>query len=201
MNIFSSGIRVRNLSAPFSYILFKNHITVLISGIVICWLLWAPNQFNQFHIWTHYFFATNFNITPSASRVHSMPRKKTPWPESANELYRPSDRRLSAKLVPTFADRGCHVVSVTDPYGCILGFLYRLCHVTLNINYLRSRYNKNTYIEWHFIFVIHMVFSTFHIIRKYWNGNFRKQLIRSLLTLLILRTNVLTIFGYPSHTL
>jgi hypothetical protein len=28
----------------------------------------------------------------------------TPWPESTSELYRPSDRRLSAKLVPTFAD-------------------------------------------------------------------------------------------------
>jgi hypothetical protein len=27
--------------------------------------------------------------------------------------------------VPTFADRGCHVVSVTDPYGRILGFLDR----------------------------------------------------------------------------
>jgi hypothetical protein len=27
------------------------------------------------------------------------------------------DRRMSAKLVPTFADRGCHVVSATDPYG------------------------------------------------------------------------------------
>jgi hypothetical protein len=40
--------------------------------------------------------------------------KKTAWPESASELCRPSDRRLSAKLVPTFADRGCHVVSVTD---------------------------------------------------------------------------------------
>jgi hypothetical protein len=24
---------------------------------------------------------------------------------------------LSAKLVPTFANRGCHVVSATDPYG------------------------------------------------------------------------------------
>jgi hypothetical protein len=30
----------------------------------------------------------------------------TPWLESANKLYRPSDRRLSAKLVPTFTDRG-----------------------------------------------------------------------------------------------
>jgi hypothetical protein len=27
---------------------------------------------------------------------------KTPWPESASELYRPSDRRLSAKLMLTF---------------------------------------------------------------------------------------------------
>jgi hypothetical protein len=32
---------------------------------------------------------------------------------------------LSAKLVPTFADRGCHVVSVTYHYGRILGFLDR----------------------------------------------------------------------------
>jgi hypothetical protein len=37
----------------------------------------------------------------------------------------PSDRRLSAKLVPTFADRGCRVVSATDPHGRILGFLDR----------------------------------------------------------------------------
>jgi hypothetical protein len=50
---------------------------------------------------------------------------KIPWPESASELYRPSDRRLSAKLVPTFADIGCHVVRVTNPYGRNLGFLDR----------------------------------------------------------------------------
>jgi hypothetical protein len=43
----------------------------------------------------------------------------TPWPESA------SDRRLSAKLVSSFADRWCHVVSMTDPYDGILGFLDR----------------------------------------------------------------------------
>jgi hypothetical protein len=29
----------------------------------------------------------------------------TPWPESTSELYRLSDRRLSSKLVPTFAYR------------------------------------------------------------------------------------------------
>jgi hypothetical protein len=31
--------------------------------------------------------------------------------------------RLSVTSVPTFEDRGCYVVSVTDPYGRILGFL------------------------------------------------------------------------------
>jgi hypothetical protein len=30
----------------------------------------------------------------------------TPWHESAGELYRPNDPRLSAKLVPTFENRG-----------------------------------------------------------------------------------------------
>jgi hypothetical protein len=48
---------------------------------------------------------------------HSLTNKQTPWSESASELYRPSDRRLSAKWLPTFADKGCHVVSVMDPYS------------------------------------------------------------------------------------
>jgi hypothetical protein len=63
--------------------------------------------------------------TPSNSSVHSpIPlKKKTLFPESASKLYRPNDHGSSAKLVPTFADRGCHVVSMTDPYGRILGFL------------------------------------------------------------------------------
>jgi hypothetical protein len=40
-----------------------------------------------------------------------------------SELYRPSDRRLSTKLLPTFADWECHVICVTNPCGRILGFL------------------------------------------------------------------------------
>jgi hypothetical protein len=40
-----------------------------------------------------------------------------------SELHRPSDYHLSAKLVPTFADRECRMVSATDPYGHILRFL------------------------------------------------------------------------------
>jgi hypothetical protein len=59
------------------------------------------------------------------SKRHTVEAIKTPWPESVSELCRPSDCCLSAKLVPTFADRGCHGVSVTDPNGHILGFLYR----------------------------------------------------------------------------
>jgi hypothetical protein len=46
------------------------------------------------------------------------------------------DRRLSLKLVPTFADRECHMVSVTDPYGRILGFLDR--HFTFNFIIFKS---------------------------------------------------------------
>jgi hypothetical protein len=38
---------------------------------------------------------------------------KTPWPESASELYGPSCRHLSVKLMPTFADKVCHVVQVS----------------------------------------------------------------------------------------
>jgi hypothetical protein len=55
-------------------------------------------------------------------RHHS---KQTPWSESASELYRPSDRRLSGNLVANFADRGCGVVRATDPYCSILAFLDR----------------------------------------------------------------------------
>jgi hypothetical protein len=65
------------------------------------------------------------NIVENIDSLLCIKKKKTPWSESASELYRPSDRRLLAQSLPTFADRGCHVVSVTDPYGRILGFLDR----------------------------------------------------------------------------
>jgi hypothetical protein len=32
---------------------------------------------------------------------------------------------MSSKLVPTFADRGCRVVSAADPHGRVLSFLDR----------------------------------------------------------------------------
>jgi hypothetical protein len=46
---------------------------------------------------------------------------------------RPSDRRMSAKLVPTFADRGCRVVSAADPHGRILGFLDRSRYFSIQV--------------------------------------------------------------------
>jgi hypothetical protein len=53
------------------------------------------------------------------------PSRVTVWAESASEQYLSSDRHLSAKLMPTFVDIECHVVSVSDLYGLILGFLDR----------------------------------------------------------------------------
>jgi hypothetical protein len=38
--------------------------------------------------------------------IQCLSNKRTQWPESASELYRPSDRRLSAKLVLALVDRG-----------------------------------------------------------------------------------------------
>jgi hypothetical protein len=59
---------------------------------------------------------------PPPHRLNKFPAfiGESSWPELASELYRPSDRRLSAKLVPTLAAKRCHVVSVTGPYGRIL---------------------------------------------------------------------------------
>jgi hypothetical protein len=58
-------------------------------------------------------------------KVQLLLYEKSPLPESASEVYRPSDRRLSAKLVPTFCGYRWHVVSVTDPCSPILCFLDR----------------------------------------------------------------------------
>jgi hypothetical protein len=45
-----------------------------------------------------------------------------PWAGSTSELYRPRDRHLSAKLVPTFAAEECRVVSATDPLTLFSAF-------------------------------------------------------------------------------
>jgi hypothetical protein len=90
---------------------------------------WNPNFITIFS-WSRHLYISRVTLIHSILLQHSFPPQKktntqTPWSKSASELYRPSNRRLSAKWLPTFADKGCHVVSVTDPYGRILGFLDR----------------------------------------------------------------------------
>jgi hypothetical protein len=58
--------------------------------------------------------------------VQTNKQKQILWLESEGKLYRPIDSRLSAQLVPTFADKECRVVSVTDPYGRNFDFLDRI---------------------------------------------------------------------------
>jgi hypothetical protein len=58
-----------------------------------------------------------YRVNWATLRAHCDTKKRTPWFQSANELYRPSDCRLSAKLVSTLADRGCRVVSATNNHG------------------------------------------------------------------------------------
>jgi hypothetical protein len=78
------------------------------------------------HIVVHINMTITYNIICTSSRIAgNKTKKQTPWPQSASQLYQPSDRRLSAKLVPTFVDRECHVVSLTDLYGRNLCFLDR----------------------------------------------------------------------------
>jgi hypothetical protein len=71
------------------------------------------------------FISLRSKYSPRNSVCLSNIVNKTSWPKSERELYRPSGRRLSAKLVPTVVVRGCCVVSTTDPHSRILGFLDR----------------------------------------------------------------------------
>jgi hypothetical protein len=59
-------------------------------------------------------------LTIYVTFTFTLKKTKTTWSESAKKLYRPNDHSLSAKWLPTFADRGCHVVSMTYPYGRIV---------------------------------------------------------------------------------
>jgi hypothetical protein len=54
----------------------------------------------------------------STAGLDNIKKKNSNYIDRATAACRRSDCQL-------FADRGCHVVSVTDPYGLILGFLDR----------------------------------------------------------------------------
>jgi hypothetical protein len=60
------------------------------------------SQFIDTKLESSFCHLVSFGVRVIISSTH-----KTPWPESASKLYRPRDRRLLAKLVPTFAHRSC----------------------------------------------------------------------------------------------
>jgi hypothetical protein len=89
-------------------------------------------------------------------------KKQTPCPESTSELHRLSDRRLSAKLVPTFTDRGVSCSQRSgSPVAVISGFLVRTQYnkkKTLKISYIliftssvlgRIKQDKKRYLKKH----------------------------------------------------
>jgi hypothetical protein len=66
--------------------------------------------------------------------------QQTPWPESVSKLCRPSERCLLVRLVRAFAEGGCHVVSVMDPWYCVLGFLDLSCCFFFQVAPFRTHY-------------------------------------------------------------
>jgi hypothetical protein len=63
-----------------------------------------------------------FSVEPLSVKQISFLKTKPNSVAWARDRTRPNVRRFSAKLVPSFVGRGCHVVCVTDPYGLVLGF-------------------------------------------------------------------------------
>jgi hypothetical protein len=105
--------------------LFLSSFLVVLSCLVKKFNLPAESRTFNSPVQLATVYRDSHHKTKTLVRKQNKKKKQTPWSESASELYRPIDRRLSAKWLPTFADKGCHVVSVTDPYGRILGFLDR----------------------------------------------------------------------------
>jgi hypothetical protein len=78
----------------------------------LCSLPWKP-QILDGQNWPNISWTTA--TWDSVHKTGRKARNRTPWPSSASELYRPSDRRTLTKLVPTIADRDCREVSAADP--------------------------------------------------------------------------------------
>jgi hypothetical protein len=101
----------RNYSRLQHEVLSSCHCTVITTYSMYFWNLYTLYH-TQLGLWT--------------STIQGLCYKQqTPWPESMDELYRPSDDCLLTKLVSTLADGGCYMVSVTDPYSRIVEFLDR----------------------------------------------------------------------------
>jgi hypothetical protein len=78
-------------------------------------------------IWVSHSSGMKLNILWDMSLCTAVDRYQR-FGGTASELYLLSDRCLLAKSVPTFADRGCCMVSITDHHGHILRFIYQKCY-------------------------------------------------------------------------
>jgi hypothetical protein len=88
-------------------------VSYLSAYIDLCWWKISCLHFSPFH------------LTFLQPHCHQTKNKQTPWPESGSELYRPSHRRLSAKLVPTFADRGVSRSQRGGSPTAVISILYK----------------------------------------------------------------------------
>jgi hypothetical protein len=100
-------------SPPLPYVMFSsrrqsaqevcNYCKLPWFSMPTCWRWKVYRSNSSRKIWKESFDGT---------AIFGVSKKISPLPGSANELYRPSDRSLLAKLVPIFADGRCHMVSI-----------------------------------------------------------------------------------------
>jgi hypothetical protein len=111
-----------------SYLLFINFLEPLtFLPLKISWCIVLRSVLRRaFMLKSNTFLQTKIaSINTCSFRENNKQNKLRGLSRQANYTDLPSDRRMSAKLVPTFANRGCRVVSATDPHGRILGFIDR----------------------------------------------------------------------------
>jgi hypothetical protein len=96
--------------APFFFFFFNQYLTYYLSTLFTPCAHWIVATFPIGLAIS--LFGEEYSSLHSTYKLENY----TSCPESMIELYQPSSLRLSAKLVSTFVDRGCHVVSMTDPY-------------------------------------------------------------------------------------
>jgi hypothetical protein len=109
--IFLSSLSHRTLQISFDSWLFfslKMGIKEICFGTMECVCVCVCVRAQGFYFEVNY-VRVSIQLTVTVQYHHSgkfltahTVKKKTPWSESTSELYRPSDRRLSAKCVPTF---------------------------------------------------------------------------------------------------
>jgi hypothetical protein len=96
----SSCLCVKLSTTPWRHVRIEIQLLAFLTPC-LCGSEWCSFMSRPFHLDTHWIWG---RLGPRAclNTVERMRIYKTPWSESASELYRPSDRRLSAKSLTTF---------------------------------------------------------------------------------------------------